>query len=100
MAKMGSQRSGVTLNSSVHDISLFTTFLHLENDIQNISKQKFKFENVVPVLEELNASRENKVILWYVSKFCIISKISKIWNIPAPAIIHQTLSTEGTRAPS
>ena len=75
-------------------------FKALQNDIQDITMQKFKFEKVLPVLDELNATGDNKVILWYVRKFCIISKFSKNWNIPAQLIILQTSSTKGTRPPS
>ena len=75
-------------------------FKALQNDIVDITNEKFKFEKVLPVLEELNATGDNKVILWYVMKFCIISKFSKNWNIPAQLIILQTSSTEGTRARS
>ena len=51
-------------------------FKAVQNDIHDIAKKKFKFEKVMPVLEELNATGDNKVILWYVRKFCIISQFS------------------------
>ena len=38
--------------------------------------KKFSIEDVVPILEWLNATGDNKVILWYVSKFCIVSQFS------------------------
>ena len=52
------------------------TFKAVQNDIHHIARKNFQFEEVLPVLEELNATGDNKVILWYVRKFCIISQFS------------------------
>ena len=62
-------------------------FKALQNDIVDITNEKFKFEKVLPVLEELNATGDNKVILWYVKKFCTFSKFSKTLDVSVPSII-------------
>lgn len=70
-----------------------------QNDIRAITKKKFSIEKAVPVLEELNATGDNKVILWYVRKFCNSPKFTKIWNTSVRLPTLQTSSWTGTQAP-
>ena len=46
----------------------------LQNDIRPIQRGLFDIqESVVPVMEELNGSGDNRVILWYVSNLVLFS---------------------------
>ena len=75
-------------------------FKAIQNDIRAIKMKKFSFEDVAPVVDGLNATGDNKVILWYVRTLCIILKFPKIQNISVPWIILLTSSGVIARPPS
>ena len=67
---LSSSRYGVQF---LHDLELLN-IKGLQNDIRPIQRGLFDIqESVVPVMEELNGSGDNRVILWYVSNLVLFS---------------------------